>query len=176
MKKLIPFCIALMSFADCFAQDNNRKVEINAGIGLGIDYGGFGGRITVSPIEQVFAFGALGYNIDGLGYNAGGGFRFSPGKRFSPYAIGMYGYNSLVILLENDEYQPAYTKAFNGASVGLGFEQRRIVGSKNFFNFELLYPLRSQSFKDYKSLLERTRNAKFVSLPFAFSVGYHIGF
>src|SRR5687768_6116891 len=56
----------------------------NIGIGMGIDYGGFGVRLTVLPAKPVFLFAGLGYNLAGIGYNIGAGVRLAPERPFCP--------------------------------------------------------------------------------------------
>lgn len=181
MKKLFITTVFILVFFKSFPQQKQKAEEIdfhrfNAGFGLGIDYGGIGGRLTFLPLQQVFLFGGLGYNIDGLGYNAGGGFRFLTGKRMVPYLIAMYGYNAVMLVFINGEYQKQYTKAFSGPSAGFGLEQRAGREAKNYFNLELLWLFKSKEFKNYKTDLEENLGAKIIQLPVAFSIGYHIGF
>jgi hypothetical protein len=171
MKKLIISAVYLFSLSIAFAQEKQNYSHLNIGCGLGLDYGGFGARLTVLPAKQVNLFGSLGYNFDRLGYNAGVGFRFLPDNKFCPYFSAMYGYNA-VVLTKDDKY----TKTFYGPSAGVGFELRKSNESKDYFNLELLLPFRSKEFKDYKDELENNYHYKFISFPFAFSIGYHIGF
>lgn len=149
--------------------------SLNVGVGLGIDYGGIGGRVTFLPIRQAFLFGSLGYNFDGVGYNVGAGFRILPNKRACPYLIAMYGYNAVSLVLINGEFQKEYIKTFYGPSAGLGLELRGRNNAKNYLNIELLYLMRSQKFKDYRKQLEDDLGAEFFLLPVSFSIGYHIG-
>lgn len=81
MKTLI--ILALMS-GYCVAKGQDEtpgEPKGDFGLGIGIDYGGFGGRVTVCPAPAFGLFGAGGYNLNGFGYNVGGVFRISPGKK-----------------------------------------------------------------------------------------------
>jgi hypothetical protein len=181
MKKLFITSGLFLILFNGFSQEKPDAEQIdfqrfNVGLGLGIDYGGIGGRFTVLPIKQAFLFAGLGYNIDGFGYNVGAGFRFLTQKRGVPYLIAMYGYNAVMLVFINGEYQKQYNKTFYGASAGFGLEQRQRRDAKNYFNLELLWLFRSQAFKDYKTELENNLGAKFIQLPVSFSIGYHIGF
>jgi hypothetical protein len=175
MKRLIFSGLFSWVFLAALAQEKHILPELNLGLGLGIDYGGIGGRLTVSPVNHLILFGALGYNIAGVGYNIGAGYRFSPQKQFRPYVLGMYGYNTVVIALINGAYESQYTKTFYGPSLGVGFEQRNSSQGKNYFNLEVLAPLRSRAFKDYKDML-KAKDIKLYALPISISLGYHIGF
>jgi hypothetical protein len=181
MKKLIMTWALFLAFFIGHSQEKKEAEgktypRFNTGFGLGIDYGGIGGRLTAVPVKQAFFFGDLGYNIDGAGYNVGAGFRFSPEKKGCPYFLAMYGYNAVVIVFINSQYQKQYNKTFYGPSAGFGLEQRARKNAKNYFNMELLYLFRSQKFKDYKTKLENDLGATFLSLPVSFSIGYHVGF
>jgi hypothetical protein len=150
--------------------------QFSVGLGGGLDYGGVGTRITYAPIKSVLVFAGVGYNLIGVGYNIGAGYRLLPDKRFSPYAVGIYGYNAVVTVTVNDQHVTDMDRTFYGATFGAGAELKRSRGRKNFWNFELLVPIRSKEFNDYKSELERNFNATFSALPIAFSIGYHIEF
>ena len=181
MRKLMITAGLFLSSFIVFSQekkDSDEKTypKFNAGFGLGIDYGGIGGRVTVVPVKHAFLFGGIGYNINGLGYNVGAGFRFLPEKRTCPYFIGMYGYNAVLLVFINSQYEKQYNKTFYGPSAGFGLEQRGSKNGKNYFNIELLYLARSKKFKEYKTKLENDLGAEFFILPVSLSVGYHIGF
>jgi hypothetical protein len=64
------------------------------GIGLGLDYGGIGGRITLLPSKNLGVFFGGGYAFAGFGYNAGLNFRATPDKQASFITNVMYGYNA----------------------------------------------------------------------------------
>jgi len=171
MKKLFVSAISFFCFASVFAQEDVKYPRYNVGFGLGIDYGGIGGRLSVLPVSQVAVFGGLGYNLNGAGYNVGAAYRLSPAKRFCPYVIGMYGYNAVIIVSGSK----SSNRTYYGPSVGMGFEKHKSAGSKNYFNFEVLVPFRSSAYKKYKDDLEDDTNSKIISLPIAISIGYHVG-
>jgi hypothetical protein len=97
--------------------------------------------------------------------------RLAPEKPFCPYLLGMYGYNG-VIVIKNDEQN---TKSYYGPSIGAGFEVRS-RSKKNYFNFELLVPFRPGSFNDDRDRLEKM-GVEFSNQPspISFSLGYHFG-
>ena len=155
--------------------DSLRKENKNAfnfGLGLGIDYGGFGTRFTIVPDQHAMLFIGLGYNLLGLGVNGGAGYLILPDKKVCPYIIGMYGYNA-VIKIENAS---RYDKTYYGPSFGFGVELFNRSG-KNFWNLELLLPVRPTEYEDDLRDLKNNPQIKIESepAPLAFSVGYHFG-
>ncbi|MFM7854373.1 MAG: hypothetical protein ACKO96_21240, partial [Flammeovirgaceae bacterium] len=144
------------------------------GVGLGLDYGGIGGRITLLPSKYVGVFVGGGYAFAGFGYNAGLNFRASPDKRASFIANIMYGYNAAYAISGASQLN----KFFYGVSAGVGamVKQRRNVNA--FWTFELLVPFRSKEATDYYNVLKSTPGIRIDNalLPIAFSVGYHFSF
>jgi hypothetical protein len=169
MKKLM--IIVLLSIPlVAFSQSGN----MNVGIGAGIDYGGFGGRFTFLPSEKFGLFAGLGYNLDGAGFNGGAQYKFSTEKRVRPYAIAMYGYNG-VIRAENAD-GTTDSKSYYGPSFGIGIELKSRKNESNFWNFELLVPIRSGEFSDDIDTLKDSGYDVTEPLPIGFSIGYHFGF
>ncbi len=74
----------------------SQSGKMNVGLGMGIDYGGFGGRFTFLPTEKFGLFAAVGYNLDGAGFNGGALYKFNTEKKVRPYVIAMYGYNGVI--------------------------------------------------------------------------------
>jgi len=178
MKKCLSltFILASLLSASLSAQiDSTKKVagtSFNFGIGIGIDYGGIGTRLTVVPGRNVMAFAGIGYNFAGVGVNGGLGYLFIPDKRTCPYLIGMYGYNAVIVIQNASQYDQSYY----GPSMGLGiqFRNREL---RNYFNLELLVPFRPQEYSDDLDRLKLNPQIKIDSEPppVAFSFGYHFG-
>jgi hypothetical protein len=145
----------------------------NVGFGLGLDYGGFGSRLTVLVSERLEFFGALGYNLLGPGINAGVDLRLLPKSIICPYFGVMYGYNAFVKIKGAEMYNQTYY----GPSWNLGFEfwSRR---NPNFFNLELLVPIRSTEYHDDIKSLKNNSSINLTSVPppIAISIGYHFSF
>ncbi|HOX84343.1 MAG TPA: hypothetical protein PLS08_15045, partial [Chryseolinea sp.] len=116
------------------AQEYSRQ---NIGVGLGIDYGGIGAKFTFLPVQKFGFFGSLGYNLIGLGFNAGATYRFIPTKSVCPTLGAMYGYNGVIKVEGGNESN----KIYYGPSFSAGVELKS-RGSSNFWNFELILPLR----------------------------------
>jgi len=182
MKNILLAAIATCGTAVAFGQDSTipkhnikpGKTESvysqsNFGLGVGLDYGGFGFKMNLLLVKPVAVFGSAGYNLDKLAFTGGFNFRLKPDSRVCPTLQAMYGYNAVI----KDEYGGNGT-TYYGPSFGLGleFHGKKKVG--NFFNLELLVPVRSQKFKDaIDELKEEGENPQVF--PVAISLGYHFG-
>lgn len=153
---------------------------IKFGVGIGLDYGVVGARMTITPVPQVGIFGALGYNINAIGYdlqkaayNVGVNYKFLPDKRVTPVAGLMYGYNA-IIAIENDRSDP-YNKTYNGFSLSGGIELN-MKKSKNYWSFELIASFWTREFRNDWDRLKNDPNytsQEEVLIPIGISVGYH---
>ncbi len=133
------------------------------GVGLGLDYGGIGLKLTLNPTEVVSLFVGLGYNLNKIGYNAGFEFNFTPKARTTPFLSAMYGYNAVLI------YPGAPTsqnRTFYGPSFGMGVKSRS-RRTEDFFSIQIIYPIRDPEFLN-APLAEKP-------WPVLFSIGYHFG-
>jgi hypothetical protein len=178
MKKVsISFCflfIAILAFAqDEFVVENkfltDNKVDI--GLGMGLDYGGFGGRITVLPSQHVGVFGGLGYALAGVGYNFGFNYRISPDKRVVPVLHAMYGYNAALKITGDFEVN----KLYYGPSFGFGLNFKNRWVPKNFFNIELLVPIRDSQYERDLQFYEDLGVSFNQTFPITITLGYHFG-
>ncbi|MFM8913564.1 MAG: hypothetical protein ACKOE6_11720, partial [Flammeovirgaceae bacterium] len=153
---------------------NSTGVIGDFGVGLGLDYGGIGGRLTLLPSKNLGVFVAGGYAFAGFGFNTGLNFRATPDKRASFIANVMYGYHAAYAV----SGAPQLDKFFYGVSAGVGVmvKQRRNVNS--FWTIELLVPFRSKEATDYYNVLKSTPGIRVENalLPVAFSFGYHFSF
>ena len=152
------------------AQDSTSRIknEVDIGIGMGMDYGGIGIRGTYLPIDKLGLFASTGYNLNGLGFNAGAQWLF-PKRRHAFFLTGMYGYNAVMILTEGIEDKATYY----GISVGGGYQLH--VGNKgNYWNWELLIPIRNSNFHDDYETLQSIGAKPGDFLPITFSVGFHL--
>ncbi len=183
MKKLITCMVFCAIFGSIFAQSGNvdkdeydenyefsetKEVNISAGVGIGLDFGGIGGRLTFAPVKYLALFGAIGYNFDGPGYNGGMIVRILPDAKVCPIISVMYGYNGVIVVDGWDEMN----KTYYGASFGTGIDLRLRGG--NYWSFELIIPARSQEYKDAVDFLENNPNISMSeAFPLLVSVGYH---
>lgn len=184
MKKVILFLLLCFPFFCVFSQSDDvdtdqydedfefsdtRDIDASVGIGLGLDYGGIGGKLMFAPVKYVSLFGAIGYNLNGAGYNGGVVIRVLPDSKVCPYVTGMYGYNAVIVI----EGLSERNKTYYGSSFGGGIELR--MRNKNFWNFEMLFPLRSTEFRnDFDDLNSNPSIQITEPLPVQISVGYHL--
>jgi hypothetical protein len=169
---------ALFISTVCEAQfDENALAEaeeeshLHLGIGLGQGYGGIGFRLTALPVKQLGIFGGLGYNLHKAGWNLGAVVRLMD-KRVKPTLMVMYGYNAVIVVKGADKYN----KTYYGPSIGGGIELHKKHGN-DFWNFELIIPLRPQAYRDdLKALQNNTAITISEPPPFTIGVGYHFQF
>ena len=180
MKHFALFILAMLCSATAFAQDDDSEydpdyefpestsVDVDGGIGLGIDYGGIGLRLSVFPIKYLGVFGSIGYNFNGAGYNGGVIAKFRPEKKIRPYFSAMYGYNAVILV----QGLPSANKTYFGASLGLGMNLK--MKSGNFWSFGLVVPFKSREYQNDYDLLDSNPNIDMTEpLPVQISVGFH---
>ncbi len=143
------------------------------GLGMGLDYGGFGGNLQLNLHPSLGLFLGGGYALAGFGYNAGFRLNFSSRVRFkpvTPYLTAMYGYNT-AIKVENAEN---FNKLFYGPTVGFGIDYKARPGKSGYWSFALLIPIRSGEVDEYIDNLKNNYGVEFKNelLPFGISVGY----
>lgn len=161
------------------AQDYTRydvpeaESKMNLGLGIGLDYGGIGGRVTFLPLQRLALFGGIGYALVDFGYNVGAQFRFAPDKTVCPTFGVMYGYNGVIKV----QGATKYDKVYYGPSISGGIEIH-FGGRDNFMNIELVLPFRSDEFNNDWDFIKQQSNISVESdpLPLAFSIGYHFAF
>ncbi len=176
MKKVIILllfvCSSVILSAQEFSLPDRSDSNMNIGLGIGMDYGGIGGRFTLLPSERAAIFAALGYNLIGLGFNGGAYYRISPQKRICPFLGAMYGYNGAIKVSGNINFK----KIYYGPSFILGTELWSWI-RPGYFNIELILPIRSSSYhNDYDGFIDQGIEFTVPSIPIGFSLGYHFAF
>ena len=166
MKRLFFFFSLMLLTSLSFAQNYTRYDDIpeqesvmNVGLGIGMDYGGIGGRITFLPVKRLALFAGVGYAYVDFGYNLGAQLRIMPDKKFCPTFGVMYGYNGVI----NVQNTSKDDKIYYGISLSGGMEMH-FGGKQNFMNVEFIVPFRTQAFYDAIAS---------DPWPIAFSIGYH---
>lgn len=175
MRKIILFIFLLLIGSVYRSQAQKMEREPGAydmfsmGIGAGFDYGGFGFNITGYPQKNIGLFAGAGYAIAGIGFNGGVKYRMIPGKLFSPYVVGMYGYNAAVAVTNS----PNYNKIFYGPSAGAGFDLYSRSG-RGYFSLAILIPFRSPEVNNYINELKNLYGVTFSNnlWPVGISIGY----
>jgi hypothetical protein len=170
MKKPLKLFLILMLFIQLTAI-SQVPGKFNAGVGAGLDYGGFGAQFSFLPVDRVSLFGGLGYNLNSLGYNVGVQLNFPNEKRINFHVTGMYGYDAVLIV----KGSVSTTKeTYYGPGLGAGIILKSRKSEKSFWKFEVIYPFRSDSFhNDIDDLKSMGYDVK-EPWPVAFSFGYHI--
>jgi hypothetical protein len=178
MKKiscLLSVLIAIMLIQESYAQEEQsiEHSKVNMGFGMGLDYGGFGGRLSVLPSKNFSVFGAIGYNLFEAGLNAGVQARLLPDNNVCPVLGAMYGYNGVIVIKGAEEYN----KTYYGPSFSFGLEFKSTKNPKNFYVIELLLPIRPKEFNQDFNELENDPYIKIETkpLPIGFSFGIHFG-
>lgn len=150
----------------------------DGGAGIGLDYGGLiGVKASFYPIKYMAVFGAVGWEIIGIGWNVGILGRIIPadGKHGTrPYLKVMYGVNGATQVKGKN----GYDEMFYGLTVGAGLELRFGKIKKNGINIDLNVPFRSPEFFD---MVSRIKNDPQIDLkndpwPVTISVGYMVEF
>lgn len=175
MKKITLILALLATFTYCHAQyfelSEDEASYADLGFGLGLGYGGIGGRLTAWPAKPVGLFAGVGYNLNSAGWNLGGILRVLPDKKVRPILVAMYGYNGVIVIVD----APEKNKTYYGASFGGGIELHQRNG-QNYFNFELIFPVRKQQFHDDIRSLSNSGISISEPPPFTIGIGYHFKF
>lgn len=147
-------------------REATKRSTASFGLGLGLDYGGIGSKLTLFSGNRLSLFGGVGYNLLEAGYNAGLEFNFLPHSQATPFISAMYGYNGVIF---EPDYSSRESKTYYGPSFGLGVKIRtgRSIPSKNYFSLQLIFPIREQKLKT------ATYNDPGPIHPLLFSLGFH---
>lgn len=176
MKKLLALLYLILTYTASTAQyvenyePESNKTIVKFGLGGGLDYGGLGTRLTITPVSHFGVFIAVGYNLQKAGVNGGLTYKILPENKVTPVLHFMYGYNA-VIVVKNAE---KYNKTYYGPTVGGGIELN-MQKSANYWSFEILYPFRSSEYEDDWGKVKKDPSIEVLSdpLPITISVGYH---
>jgi hypothetical protein len=168
------FFITRSNAQDNFSASSNID-KTTVGIGMGLDFGGFGANLLIYPHKNIGLFAGGGYAIAGFGFNAGIKIRLvsdNPDKKVTPYALVMYGYNAAIAVSNAAQYN----KLFYGPTAGIGIDYRSNPDSRGYWSFALLIPIRSSEVDSYIDDLKENRGVEFKNdlLPIGISIGYRI--
>jgi len=155
------------------SHSNDRLDMISIGLGFGFDHGGFGANVLAYPQKYIGLFAGGGYALAGFGYNIGAKVRIVPPRaKVNPYIMGMYGYNSAIVV----SGAASLDKLFYGPTVGLGLDLRPNKDNWGYWTFAVLVPIRNSDVDDYRKDLEDNHGVVFKSglMPIGFSMGCRI--
>jgi hypothetical protein len=144
------------------------------GLGIGLDHGGFGVRAEFLPAKWLGVFAGAGYNLVDPGINAGASLKILPGKKVTPTAVIMYGYNAAIKFRNHMAGTDIHRETYSGFSAGAGVDARAGRAGNNKFSVILFVPFRTSVFhKDYDNFKEAGYEFQSKPIPIAFSIGYH---
>jgi len=149
---------------------SSKKGGITLGMGAGLPYGAAGMRISYNVVNRLSIFGGVGYHFAGLGYNVGLSTIFKSKYATQFYFTGMYGTNAAIVVSGLDEYDNVYT----GPSLGGGVKLNSKKKLGNFWDIALIFPIRSQSFKNDQEAV--SNDFRVIDFTEAFPVTISIGF
>jgi len=144
----------------------------SAGVGIGLESGGIvGGSLMLYVQRNVGFFCSAGYALIGIGIEGGMKLRAITKKSkglFVPYAVGMYGNNTVIVVSNATSYNATYY----GATVGLGFDFKPHPKSKCYFSMSVLMPIRSKHVDEYiDDLKDKGASFDHELMPFTGSLG-----
>lgn len=150
---------------------SSLKGENTLGVGIGLSYGAIGARFGTNVADHWNLFAGIGYQLVGIGYNLGLMRDFESRGSTQFYLTAMYGTNAAILITGTDEYNQTYT----GLSFGAGIKINSRKKEGNFWDLNLLVPIRSEA---YKTDENRVLNDPFIrdftrALPVLFTVGYN---
>ena len=173
IRLIIPILMLLMNsrgYSQNESDNSKGVVQTSLGFGGGLDYGGFGVNFLIYPHNHVGIFAGVGYAIAGVGSNVGVKVKIGASSRYTPYVMGMYGYNAAIYLSNASRYD----RIFYGPSFGIGVDlPPRSSGS--YWTLAILLPLRNAEVNSYIDNL-KSSGVSFSNnlLPIAISVGRRI--
>jgi hypothetical protein len=173
MKKIL-FMVALVA-AVAFSSraqgedddQTTRRRNKYIGLGMGLDYGGLGGKLEFMPTKHLGLFAGVGYNFLSIGWNAGASVSILPDKKVSPVARVFYGYNATAQVKGTDDYDKTSYGVTFGGGVNIKMRQRG-----DMLSVSLLIPVRSKSFSDHYDYL-KTQTDMTEMYPILISVGFN---
>jgi len=171
MKTLLKFLCVIFLLCQG-ASPVEAQSKLYAGPGMGLDYGGIGGKLEFLPVKYVGIFGGAGFNFRSLGWNAGLSFKLAPEKKYCPTLHAIYGYNG-VFVVWNDA-SSRYNMTSYGFSFGAGLDMKTGI-KNNKISIGLFVPLREQRFIDNYKEAKNDSSLEDVGilLPFGISIGYN---
>ncbi|EMS32292.1 hypothetical protein C943_01555 [Mariniradius saccharolyticus AK6] len=167
---LIALIVCSVPFLSKGQNLGSTKGNVALGVGIGLPYGGFGGKFSFNPANQLALFAGFGYNLVGLGTNFGAQYIFPSKKKTEFFLTGMYGYNAVIKIQGAQNLDDS----FRGVTGGLGIRVNSAGYQGAFWDFGLLVPARSQEYKD--SFDDIKNNPNITDLTEPWPVQLFVGF
>ncbi|MDM1046059.1 hypothetical protein HX004_14610 [Myroides sp. 1354] len=175
LKKLSFSFLFMAVTSTAFAQEAPTRSyddpnKLYMGLGLGLDYGGIGGKIEYLPVKNIGVFAGLGYNLEEAGWNIGASYKIKASERLSVNPTVLYGYNGVLKVDGASEYNMvSYGMSF-GVNVDIHVGKQGNKITTGFF-----IPVRSQKFRDN---YDAVKDDPYISMdnelfPFTVGVGYN---
>lgn len=170
------FLVATFKLNAQKAKSQTSRIDKSTfGVGLGLDYGGFGMNFNTSLHTNISLFGSLGYSFSEIGYGFGSKLRLmsvvNPSS-VTPYGIVMYGKQTIVKI----ENATRLNKSFHGITLGLGTDFSFKPRKKGYWSIGLLFPIRKSEVEEYLNYLKNVQGVTFSNdlSPVLFSFGYKL--
>ena len=147
-----------------------QKQKVYVGPGVGLDYGGVGGKIGFFFSKQLGLIGGVGYNFLSVGWNVGATYKISPETPFSGNLLYFWGYNA-VTRAEKSKYEMTSMGITYGGNV-----EYKLGKKGNTLSLGVLTPIRSEKFKDNYEDMKGNVDVKLKNKlwPVSFSFGYNL--
>ncbi|MDA3953360.1 MAG: hypothetical protein PF485_06920 [Bacteroidales bacterium] len=171
---VVALLVVMLSTGVLSAQDKSFN-HFDIGVGMGLNYGGFGWSVAYAPIPFLSIEGNVGYNIVEPVGGAAINVYILPKNNTKLYSMAvktMYGYNAAFIV-DGGSFE---SKSFYGLSVGISNELRFGSRKRSGVNLDLLVPIRSSDVEDYYDTLSDNGYETAALTPITISIGYHFEF
>jgi hypothetical protein len=172
MKNILLLIFLTITFVG-FGQEKSedafyRKAPFYIGVGVGMDYGGLGGKFEYMFADFTGLFVGVGTNFNGLGINGGAVFKPLHKKILTPYFIGMYGYTATIRVQNASQYD----MTDYGFSLGGGISFKTL--NLNVWQIGIVAPFRSEEFKNHYEYLKDHPYIELENslLPIQFTLGF----
>jgi hypothetical protein len=144
--------------------------RVYLGLGIGLDYGGLGGKIEYLPAKTFGVFGGLGYNLKSAGWNVGVTYKTTPDKKVSFNPVVFFGYNGISKVNGAPEYEMTSYGVTAGAHVDI-----KVGGKGDKLSVGVFVPVRSSKYKDNHDAMKNDPRIEIKSklMPVAIGIGYN---
>ena len=180
MRKLILIIVAFVIYTNTLKAQDSTLNYVDTGLGMGLNYGGFGCSIAFAITPYMSIEGNCGFNL--LDLVGGGALNIyiipKNNTKFYSLAIkGMYGYNAALIRTYNNfGMESRAGESFYGFSFGLINEFRFGRKKSNGINIGIIRPLRTEEFdKSYNDMVDSGYEMT-STYPILVSIGFHVEF